>query len=100
MQCWPKQKSTTNVQNTVLKRRTWASLLVIGANAGLQKGKQEDAVNNSELAASSTLRETDKATMSNLFGAVALFCHIFIVNFKNSVKEHELAVGENLTRKI
>lgn len=94
------QKSTIYVVNIVKKRKTGMSSLEAGADAGLQKIKEEFIADESETVAPRTQSEEHKTAMSKHVKALTSVCSIHVLNSKHLVEEHELAVGQDLTGKV
>lgn len=93
-------KRTKHVENTVKKRKTGTSPLEIRADAGPQEMTEEDVVDYSEPAPSSTLSNEGRTAMSKRLNAMAPFCPVCDVDFRNFVEEHKLIVRVNRTGKV
>lgn len=62
--------------------------------------KKEDILDFSEILTSLTFTEQERAITIKLVNLMALSYFIYDMTFRNLVKEHKLAVGEDRTGKV
>lgn len=92
-------KGALYAENILWKRKLRTLSLETDADAGVENMKEEDIVQKSDSAASSTVSETRWIELSKLVIAIAGLCFIYNLNVRNLVEEHELGIKENLAIK-
>lgn len=76
------QNGMMNVENALKTGKTRRSLLGTGANTGVCEMKEDNIVNDSELAASLTLSEESKFAVSHFFKTMTPLYPIYNENFR------------------